>query len=470
MPWVLLPVPVEDRAAPAKAPTNGASALAHSNFRRVMRLLFVMSPPGNLQFCDIKYHLHGILHEGSRQAGLPLKRRRIFDDLDYTAWFDIRSLEDRGKKTVRKLGKPVMKRIGKSLLVLCVVLGQSATAATENLPSVMILATGGTIAGAASEPGTEYQSGIFSIQQLVGAVPEIAGLANISAEQIANIGSQHMTNAVWLKLARRIHKIRESNEYDAIVITHGTDTLEETAFFLDLLFPGGPAIVLTGAARPADALSADGPRNLLEAVALATSEHARNRGVMVTMNGRIHAARSVTKVHTENSDALVSVNGGEVGEFVVGKPVFFAAADRAGFSDFDLSRYHSLPKVGVIASHANVDAGVVQYYSSAGFQGIVISGLGNGNMGQPLIDALSAAVTDPGLVVVRSTRVQNGYVSRNVEIDDDAQGFVAGLSLSPQKARILLQLALLLSKEINDLQSAFGCDAPLATNLCEDAH
>ena len=175
--------------------------------------------------------------------------------------------------------------------------------------------TGGTVAAKASDESTstDYKAGVLGINSLLKAVPGLDGIAKLSTEQIANIDSSNMSDELWLKLAKRVNSLAKSPKVDGIVITHGTDTMEETAYFLNLVSHTNKAIVLTGAMRPASAISADGAKNLYNAVYLAADEQARNKGVMIAINDKIYAARDVSKTHTLNIDAFKAQNSGEIG-------------------------------------------------------------------------------------------------------------------------------------------------------------
>ncbi len=303
-----------------------------------------------------------------------------------------------------------------------------------------ILGTGGTIAGRADSDAPGYKSGVLNVDALVRTAPEIRNIADVSAEQIANIGSQDMNDSVWLALARRIAELRAADNVAGVVITHGTDTMEETAFFLDLLFPSGAPIILTGSVRRSDAMSADGPANLRDAVVLASAPEARNRGAMVTMSGQIHTARAVRKGHIEDLDALSSGAMGLAGRFVAGKPTIFRAPRPGGLPDFDVTSLVALPKVGIVFGHANLEPGTIRYFAEEGYVGLILAGVGNGNASEAVLSTL-ADVSAGGLWVVRASRVDIGFVTRNIEVEDDAMKFAVSVDLSPQKARILTQLA-----------------------------
>src|SRR5260370_515122 len=194
------------------------------------------------------------------------------------------------------------------------------------LPKIKVLATGGTIAGAqATQADAGYKSGTFSVDDLIKAVPQLKNIAEMSGEQVANIGSQTMNHEVWLKLARRINEVLKSDDIDGVVITHGTDTMEETAYFLSLVVKSDKPVVLVGSMRPATAISADGPINLYNAVALAGSPQAKGRGPLVVLNDTVHYAREAQKMHTTHMDTFESPNRGIAGMMNTGKAFFYSA-------------------------------------------------------------------------------------------------------------------------------------------------
>jgi L-asparaginase len=337
--------------------------------------------------------------------------------------------------------------------------GQAAKTApvSQAKAKITILATGGTIAGAQPKPGEAgYKAGSFSVESLINAVPGIKDLASVTGEQISNIGSQDMNDAVWIKLARRINELQASSDVDGIVITHGTDTMEETGYFLDLVVKGDKPVVLVGSMRPATATSADGPMNLYNATAVAQDRAARGRGVLVVMNDTIQFARETTKTNTTALQTFESPNRGLAGIVLFGKARFYSppATKHTNSSAFSGSVPNTLPTVFIVYAHANVGKEEVDAAVAAGAKGIVLAGVGDGNATQAMVDALAAAAKK-GVVVVRTSRVGSGTVARNVELDDDKLGFVAGMELNPQKARVLLQQALTKTKDIAAIQKYF---------------
>ena len=326
-----------------------------------------------------------------------------------------------------------------------------------NLPRILVLATGGTIAGQADPRATgAYKSGQITGEQLVQSVPGLDKLAKLSAEQISSIGSQDMNDKVWFALAHRIQQAFDKDEADGVVVTHGTDTLEETAFFLDNVLRGDKPVVIVGSMRPATAVSADGPGNLYEAIQVAADPRSRGRGVMAVLDDKIEGARSVTKTNTTSIETFNSPNGGPIGYVdTAGGIRFMAQASGLKRATYELPTNEQLPRVEIIYSHANMDAVPIEDAVSHGAKGIVLAGVGDGNTSKQALDALELAA-NKGIVVVRSTRVRSGFVTRNVEVDDDKNGFVVSEDLSPQKARILAQL--LIASGVTDramLQRAF---------------
>lgn len=312
--------------------------------------------------------------------------------------------------------------------------------ATAGLPRVLILATGGTIAGKADpRSAIGYDAGSATGQQLVEAVPGVDRLAHLQVEQISNIPSQDMNHKVWFRLVDRINAAFAHHEADAVVITHGTDTMEETAFFLDTVLHHEQPVVMTGSMRPGSAISADGPANIYEAVKVAAHPQSRGRGVLVVLNDTIHAAHWVSKADTTALQTFVSRNAGPVG-IVDPAAVRFYGPARARLS-LPLSAGAELPPVDVIYAHADMDGRQIDEAIRAGVKGLVIAGMGDGNVSAPAMQALDRAVK-AGLVIVRSSHVGDGFVNRNVEVDDDAHHFVTSYDLNPQKARLLLQILL----------------------------
>ncbi len=326
-----------------------------------------------------------------------------------------------------------------------------------NKPSVMILATGGTIAGAqAGSSAYGYKAASFDVNDLIMAVPKLDALAKLSGEQVANIGSQDMNDEVWLKLAKRANEVLRQRDVDGIVITHGTDTMEETAYFLNLVVKSDKPVVLVGSMRPATAISADGPGNLYNAVSTAADPGARTRGVLVAINDEIHQARNVTKTDTTNVETFESPNRGPVGYVNSGTVRWLERMDKkhTAQTEFSVDQTKALPQVDIVYAYSNMNLEVINAVIASGAKGLVIAGVGDGNMTQQAIDLLGKKASE-GIVVVRSTRLPKGLVLRNNEVDDDKLGFVASGELNPAKSRVLLQLALTKTQDPKRVQTMF---------------
>jgi L-asparaginase len=333
---------------------------------------------------------------------------------------------------------------------------QHSAAQEKKLPNIVILATGGTIAGAAAT-GTQagYTSGAVTIDAMLAAVPDITNLANIKGEQISNVGSQDMTLDIMLTLAKRINVLLAQKDVDGIVVTHGTDTMEETAFFLNLTVKSDKPVVMVGSMRPSTAVSADGPLNLFDAVGVAADQNSKGRGVLVVMNDWIHGAHSLTKTSTTAIQTFMSPLRGLVGISSYGKNDFYNAPQwkHTAASEFDIANVTKLPRVDILYACADMSADLIDASVANGAKGIVIAGVGNGNMNKASLEAAGRAAKK--VVVVRSSRVVTGTVGRNVEVNDDEMNFVASDELNPQKSRILLMLALLKPRATAELQNLF---------------
>ena len=327
----------------------------------------------------------------------------------------------------------------------------------KDLPNVVILATGGTIAGSA-ETGTQagYTSGKVGIDAMIDAVPGIRELANITGEQTANVGSQDMSVEIWLKLANRINELLATDDVDGIVITHGTDTQEETAYFLNLVVKSNKPVVTTGSMRPSTAVSAEGPLNLYNAVAVAADPRSKGHGVMVVMNDHIHSPHAVTKTNTTSVQTFMSPMHGLLGAVLYGQLEFYRKPHGLHTinSEFSVNGVEELPRVDIIYACADMSPDLIEMSVNAGAKGIVIAGVGNGNMTGATLKAAKKAA-DKGIIVVRSTRVPTGYVLRNAEVNDDEHNTIASDELNAQKSRVLLMLALLKERSLNDIQEMF---------------
>lgn len=363
------------------------------------------------------------------------------------------------------------------------------------IPRVAVIATGGTIAGEGdSAVSAGYTPSQRSVAALLAQVPQMDRIAQVEGIQLCNIASQAMTTAVWIDLAVLIDSLFTNKIYDGVVVTHGTDTMEETAYFLNLTIPHNNPVVLVGSMRPATGISADGPVNLYNAVCLAASPLAHGKGVMAVINDFILGADDLTKTNTVNAAAFECPNYGPLGVMRGSTPHFFresmlrhtaqsqfsigtlrvylqerwlAESSRPGKrsrsdaltgnnlpADATLGERLSsfLPQVAVVPSYAGVDGVAVKAYLAAGVEGFVVEGVGHGNFSPTMEEALQPAYR-AGIPVVRATRVQRGGVT--TELEDYHPGQIPAYYKSAQKARILLILALTQTLNLGDLSRAF---------------
>ena len=298
------------------------------------------------------------------------------------------------------------------------------------LPHIHIIATGGTIAGKLSGSGHGYDAGQVGIDVLLASVPELSRYAVLDYEQFCNIGSQNMNEQIWLNLAKRINTVVADDTYDAVVVTHGTDTMEETAFFLNLTTYTQKPIILVGSMRASDDPEADGPANLLMAVKTAASSEARGSEVLCCLGQKIFKAGSVFKYDTHAIDAFASSDR----DYTLPRSV--------SGGRFDISNVERLPQVGIIYGYGGCSTLPLQAFMDAHFDGVVLAGVGMGNFYSDVM-ALAQQAVRQGMKIVHSARVPYGGVYTDIgEVDDRKYGFIASQSLNPQKARILLMLAL----------------------------
>ncbi|BDI60532.1 asparaginase [Qipengyuania nanhaisediminis] len=322
-------------------------------------------------------------------------------------------------------------------------------------PQILVLGTGGTIAGSArSATGQSYGAGELSLEAMIGDVSSLALDAQLLPRTIAQIGSQDIGWSEWDALHREIVRAQNDPAIAGVIVTHGTDTAEETAYLLDLTLPAGKPVALVGAMRPADMVGSDGMRNFANAVRLVSDEDAAGRGVMVVMGDTVFAASDIRKASTSNIDAFRGFPRGPIARVTPSSLDWFAPAHRDAIQPrFDWPQ--KLPRVAILTAGAGMDAKPLEALLSIGCKGIVIAGMGQGNAPRVVLEALAKAVR-AGVPVVRSARVDEGMVDRNVEVDDDTFGFVAARSLGPAKARIMLML--LIANGITDparIQDAF---------------
>ncbi len=305
-------------------------------------------------------------------------------------------------------------------------------------PRIRILATGGTIAGSAGSALTRgYRPGQIGVAELLAAAGTLGLDAAFDGREIAAIGSQDIGWPQWDALHSEISAALADAAVDGVIVTHGTDTAEETAFLLDLTLPAGKPVVLVGAMRPADAVGSDGMRNLANAVRIAGDLQSAGRGVLVVMSDQVFAAIDVRKAATGGAEAFRGFPRGSLASVTPTSIDWFGPPDRAGRA----ARFAwpaALPRVAIVSGYAGMESDAVGCALTGGARGIVLAGLGQGNAPGPVIEALAAA----SVPVVRSSRVDQGSVDRNLEVDDDAFAFIAARGLGPAKARVLLQVLL----------------------------
>jgi L-asparaginase len=352
-----------------------------------------------------------------------------------------------------------MRIFAATLLALVIGVALFAQAAK---PRVYVLSTGGTIAGQGSSSTdlSNYKPGSILGEQLVKAVPQIAEIADVRVEQIVNIPSHDITIANWLTLAKRIQRIIADDPGVAgFVITHGTNTLEETAYFLNLTVRSDRPVVLVGAMRPATAISADGPLNLLNAVKTAMSPEARGKGTLIVMNDEITGARDTTKTNTLRVETFKSPELGLLGYVDEDKVTFYRSSTKRHTvnSEFDISSQTQLPKVAVLYSYVEPEPAVIRAVVTSGARGIVFAGTGNGALSTAEREAVAEINKMPAAsrpILVRSSRVGNGRVTATAQFDE--LGVIPSDTLNPQKARILLMLALTKTTDAKEIRRIFG--------------
>jgi L-asparaginase len=346
-----------------------------------------------------------------------------------------------------------MNRTIVSLLLLTI----SAPAIAQKLPTVAVLSTGGTIASKHDPLKGGYLPAL-SGEDLVAAVPGIKKIAQIQVEQISNISSSDMTPEIWVRLAARVNELLAKPEIAGIVVTHGTNTLEETAYFLDLTTASAKPVILVGAERPASDSDSDGPRNLLDAIRVAIAPEAPGKGVMVVMNGQINAARDVTKTNTSQVETFRGLEFGELGVADEQSVRFYRAPLRRQTIAVDSKT--QLGNVAIVMSYAGADGLVIRSLLRDGaVQGLVVAGLGLGGVPGSMFDAIQEARARAVPVVI-STRVPTGRVfplsaNKGSALTLKQIGCVLADNLSPQKARILLMLALTKTRDPEALQKYF---------------
>ena len=341
-----------------------------------------------------------------------------------------------------------------SLAFAAAVRGQAVPAQPQTLPRVVVLATGGTIASR-FDPAIGALAPTATGADLVRAVPDLEKIARIDVEQIANIGSYDMTPEIWRQLSKRANALLARNDVSGVVVTHGTDTLEETAYFLDLTVTSSKPVVLVGAQRAASYFDSDGPRNLLNAVRVAISPEATDKGTLVVMNGQINAAREVTKTNTIEVETFKTLEFGALGVADLGAVRFYRAPLRR--QTIALSDQQTLGRVEIVKQYAGADGRVISLLlEHTKLDGLVVEGFGLGHITSGTLDAIKE-VRRRGIPVVLSTRVYTGRVVPLYARDVETQqiGCILADNLSAQKARVLLMLALTRTRDTQELQKYF---------------
>ena len=318
-------------------------------------------------------------------------------------------------------------------------------------PRVHIVATGGTIAS------TNYYSGDvgkIGVEVLLKAVPALDSLAGISMHQFANVASSAITPDMWLSLSRAISDtLRARADVAGVVVTHGTDTMEETAYFLDLTVSDARPVVVTGAMRPADGIGADGPANLYHSVRVASDTTARRRGTLVLLNDEIFAARDVSKRNTVRPDAFIAPVRGVLGVADPERIVWHRPAARS--ATFDIAGLRELPRVDIAYVYSGADGAAIDAFVAAGARGIVVAGAGRGATTRGVGEAVRRAI-EKGVVVVSGSRAGEGSVSVGSGARRDGRTSTIGAGdLTVQKARVLLMLALTRTQDTREVASIF---------------
>ncbi|CAG9182411.1 asparaginase [Cupriavidus pinatubonensis] len=333
--------------------------------------------------------------------------------------------------------------------------GTTATTQAEaRKANIVIIGTGGTIAGAgASATNTAaYQSAVVPVDKIIASVPEISKVANVKGEQIFQIGSESFNNERLLKLGKRVSELLKQPDVDGIVITHGTDTIEETAYFLNLTLKSDKPVVVVGSMRPGTALGADGALNLYDAVLVASNPASRGKGTLAVLNDEIHTGRDVTKSNTFKTETFRSPFG-PLGYVVEGRTLFYRlpARPHTTQTEFDIDKIDKLPEVAVVYAYGNANPASIDAAVKSGAKAIIYAATGNGSVGDYMVEPLKAARAK-GVQIVRASRTGSGVVVRNAEQPDDKYDWIVTDDQLPQKARILMALALTKTNDSKQLQ------------------
>ena len=333
----------------------------------------------------------------------------------------------------------------------------AAFAQTTQKANVVVLATGGTIAGAGASAANSatYQAAKVPVDKLLAGLPDLADVANVRGEQVFQIASENFTNDKLIALAKRVSALAKDPAVDGIVVTHGTDTLEETSFFLTLTVHTEKPIVVVGSMRPGTAMSADGTLNLYDAVAVAAAPESRGKGTLIVMNDDILSGRDSGKRINIKTNAFGS-QWGALGSIVEGKSYWFRSPVKRHTmaSEFDIDTIETLPMVSIVYGSGEMGTVMAEAAGKAGAKAIIHAGTGNGSVPDYEVGALRKLRAD-GVQIIRSARVPDGFVLRNSEQPDDKYDWVVAHDLNPQKAKILAALALTRTSDTKELQRIF---------------
>jgi len=347
-----------------------------------------------------------------------------------------------------------------SLRSLAAVLLSAAVAcamAQAAKPNVVVLATGGTIAGAGASAANSatYQAAKVPVDKLIAGVPELADVASVRGEQVFQIASESFTNEKLVTLAKRVSALAKDPTVDGIVVTHGTDTLEETSFFLTLVVHTDKPIVMVASMRPGTAMSADGMLNLYDAVVLAADKESRGKGVLISMNDDILSGRDAVKRINIKTNAFGS-QWGALGMVVEGRSYWFRAPVKRHTmaSEFDIDKIDTLPNVQIVYGSGDMGTALYEAAGKSGAKAIIHAGTGNGSVADYAVETLRK-LRSQGVQIIRSARVADGFVLRNSEQPDDKYDWVVANDLNPQKAKILAAVALTKTSDTKELQRIF---------------
>jgi glutamin-(asparagin-)ase len=330
-------------------------------------------------------------------------------------------------------------------------------AAAQRKARIILIGTGGTIAGrgASSVNTSAYDCSVLSIDEILADLPVANSIADIITEQLFQVGSENFGNVQLIQLGKRIDLLLKRDDVDGIVVTHGTDTIDETAYFLHLTLKSIKPVVVVGAMRPPSALSSDGPINLYNAIVVAASQLARGKGTLVVSNDEIHTARDVVKTNTFKQEAFKSPYG-PLGFIVEGKPIFYRLPARRHTvdSEWSIGEIDALPDVGILYAHGGMNDAIVRAMLDSGVRAVIYAATGNGNVAASIVASLVEA-RKRGIHVVRGSRTGGGVVIRNAAQPDDRYDWLVTDDQAPHKARILMMLALTREQCTRELQEVF---------------